>query len=398
MKIEISGEKCTACGACVEACPFGALSLDGDAATVDRDLCTYCGACVEVCAPGAITIEKGAAGAPDEKDLSAYRDLWVFAEQRSGEPARVTYELLGEGAKLAADMGQDLCAVYIGPERDHVGELFRRGARRVYAVVDESLRDFRDDVYTDILTHLVRAYKPAVLLAGATSIGRSFVPRVAARLKTGLTADCTALDIEPAFRALAQTRPTFGGNLMATIMCEKHRPQMATVRPRTFDEAPEHEAPEGEVVMVPLADIAPEPRVNLVRMIPGAEEIDLTDADVIVSGGRGLNRSEGFALLEELAAALGGVVGSSRAAVDAGWISYAHQVGQTGKTVRPKLYFACGISGAIQHLAGMSTSDVIVAINKDPEAPIFRVAGYGLVGDLYEIIPALIKALKQRSG
>lgn len=392
MRIEISLEKCTGCGACVEACPFGALALDGDRAVVDRALCTFCGACVEVCGPGAITLDRGEAAAAEAPDDSS--GLWVLAEQRAGELARVTFELLGEGARLAKTLGQELAAVYIGADEGHLAELIRRGASRVYAVIDPALKDFRDDLYTAALEHLVRAHRPAILLAGATYIGRSYVPRVAARLRTGLTADCTALDIVVESGVLAQTRPTFGGNLMATILCEKRRPQMATVRPRTFAEAPTDDSRRGQVTRLPLEQIRVEEQVALEKVVPGTDEIDLTDAEIIISGGRGLNRPEGFALLEELAGAVGGVLGASRAAVDAGWIAYGHQVGQTGKTVRPKIYFACGISGAIQHLAGMGTSELIVAINKDPEAPIFRVANYGIVGDLYEVVPALLKELK----
>jgi len=303
---------------------------------------------------------------------------------------------LGEGKKLAADLGESLCAFYIGPvSPPNVESLLNRGAEKVYVVADESLLNFQDDLYTDILAHLITRFKPAILLAGATYIGRSFIPRVAARLRTGLTADCTGLAIDPETKLLAQTRPTFGGNLLATILCERHRPQMATVRPRTFDEAKEGASPKnGQVIEVQVSGMKTSSKLRLLEKVPGAEEIDLTDAEVIVSGGRGLGKPEGFALVKKLADALGGVVGASRAAVDSGWISYAHQVGQTGKTVKPKVYFACGISGAIQHLAGMGTSDVIVAINKDPSAPIFRIANYGLVGDLYEVIPSLIKIFK----
>ncbi|HNQ35315.1 MAG TPA: FAD-binding protein [bacterium] len=393
MKITVNLEKCTGCRACVKACPFDAISMVEKKAVIDLDKCTYCGSCVEACRFEAIAIEREPAAVSTE-NLESYRGVWVFAEQRSGHLARVAFELLGEGRRLAGDLGQPLCAAYIGPENGSVESLLKRGADRVYAVTDDSLLHFQDEPYAAILTYLVRTYRPAILLAGATYIGRSFIPRVAARLRTGLTADCTGLAIDPETKLLAQTRPTFGGNLMATIFCEKNRPQMATVRPRTFDEAPVG-AGGGEAVRVPFSEIAAGNRVTLDRIIPGSEEIDLTDAEIIVSGGRGLGKPEGFALIKGLADALGGVVGASRAAVDAGWISYAHQVGQTGKTVKPKLYFACGISGAIQHLAGMGTSDVIVALNKDPEAPIFKVANYGLVGDLYEIIPALVKRLKQ---
>ena len=394
MKITVDTEKCTGCSLCLKACPFNAIKVENKLAVIDLDLCNYCGACAEECPSEAISVERDAP-AEGVKDLSAYQDLWVFAEQRAGKLAHVSFELLYEGKKLVSGLGQKLCAVYIGPPGGNTEEFLRRGADKVYAVLDDSLLYFQDDIFTDILVHLVRSRKPAILLAGATYIGRSFIPRTAARLRTGLTADCTGLEIDPETKLLRQTRPTFGGNLMATILCEKHRPQMSTVRPRTFDEAPATSAVDrSRITEIPLSEIRPNNRFNLLEMIPGAEEIDLTDADIIVSGGRGLGKPEGFALIKELADGLGGVVGSSRAAVDAGWISYAHQVGQTGKTVKPKLYVACGISGAIQHLAGMGTSDVIVAINKDSAAPIFKSANYGLAGDLYEIIPALLKVIR----
>ena len=395
MKITVVAEKCTGCNLCVEACPFDAVKVVDKIASIDLDLCNYCGACVEACRLGAIVLEREPAAVP-VTDFSQYKDLWIFAEQRAGGLARVSFELLGEGKKLAADLGESLCAFYIGPvSPPNVESLLNRGAEKVYVVADESLLNFQDDLYTDILAHLITRFKPAILLAGATYIGRSFIPRVAARLRTGLTADCTGLAIDPETKLLAQTRPTFGGNLLATILCERHRPQMATVRPRTFDEAKEGASPKnGQVIEVPVSGMKTSSKLRLLEKVPGAEEIDLTDAEVIVSGGRGLGKPEGFALVKKLADALGGVVGASRAAVDSGWISYAHQVGQTGKTVKPKVYFACGISGAIQHLAGMGTSDVIVAINKDPSAPIFRIANYGLVGDLYEVIPSLIKIFK----
>ena len=396
MKITVDTEKCTGCSLCVKACPFNAIKVENELAVIDLDLCNYCGACVEECPSEAIVVERDVP-AEGVKDLSSYQDLWVFAEQRAGKLAHVSFELLHEGRKLVSSLGQKLCAVYIGPPGGNTEELLRRGADKVYTVIENSLLHFQDDIFTDVLVHLVRRYKPAILLAGATYIGRSFIPRTAARLRTGLTADCTGLEIDPETRLLRQTRPTFGGNLMATILCEKHRPQMSTVRPRIFDEAPATSAVDkNRITGISLSEIKLNNRLNLLEMIPGTEEIDLTDADIIVSGGRGLGKPEGFVLIKELADALGGVVGSSRAAVDAGWISYAHQVGQTGKTVKPKIYIACGISGAIQHLAGMGTSDVIVAINKDSAAPIFRSANYSLVGDLYEIIPALLKAVKSQ--
>jgi electron transfer flavoprotein alpha subunit len=243
------------------------------------------------------------------------------------------------------------------------------------------------------LADLIQEEKPEIMLLGATTIGRSLAPRVAARVGTGLTADCTGLAVNPETGLLEQTRPAFGGNIMATIICPRHRPQMATVRPKVFQAAPKDPARKGEIVNLKSPEVALRSRL-LERVREQAENVNLDEADIIVAGGRGLADEKGFKLLSELAEALGGAVGASRAAVDAGWISYPHQVGQTGKTVSPKLYIACGISGAIQHLAGMQSAETIVAINKNPDAPIFQVAHYGIVGDVFEVIPALIRELK----
>lgn len=274
MKITIDIEQCTGCGLCVKACPFNAIKVENEVAIVDLDLCNYCGACVEECPSEAIVVERDAP-AEGVKDLSSYQDLWVFAEQRSGKLAHVSFELLNEGRKLAASLGQKLCAVYIGPPGGNAEELLRRGADKVYAVIDASLLHFQDDIFTDVLVHLVRRYQPAILLAGATSIGRSFIPRTAARLRTGLTADCTGLEIDPETKLLRQTRPTFGGNLMATILCEKHRPQMSTVRPRIFDEAPARSVVDkSRITEISLSEIRLNNRLNLLEMIPGTEEID----------------------------------------------------------------------------------------------------------------------------
>jgi len=389
MKIKILEEKCNGCGVCVESCPFGAIEVVDKKARI-KENCNFCGVCVDICPKNAILLEEGEVA---RKDLSAYKGVWVFAENRRGKLAKVSFELLGEGRKLATSLGESLSAVLFGSQTEsNSRELLKRGADSVYAVDEPGLENFQDDVYVGLLTALVNQYKPEILLIPATCQGRSFAPRVAARVHTGLTADCTGLAINPKTKLLEQTRPTFGGNLLATIICENYRPQMSTVRPKTFEEAEIYSSIQGKIIKIPFPKDLGESRVDLLEIIENKEEnIDLADSEIIVSGGRGLGEAKNFSLISDLARVLGGVVGSSRAAVDAGWIPYAHQVGQTGKTVRPRIYIACGISGAIQHLAGMQTSDTIIAINKDADAPIFKVANYGIVGDLFEVVPALIK-------
>jgi electron transfer flavoprotein alpha subunit len=330
--------------------------------------------------------------------IEEYRGVWVFAEQKKGKVQGVAFELLGAGRKLAAARDTYLAAVAIGEKLEgEAKKLIASGADRVFLVDDSGLGTFLDEPYARILARLIREQKPEIVLTGATAIGRSLIPRVAAELETGLTADCTGLEIDPEKGLLLQTRPAFGGNIMATIVTPEHRPQMATVRHKVMKEAVPDPARVGEIVRVA---VGPEDLASRTRMLSSVDEasatVNIADADLIVSGGRGLKGPEHFSLLTELAQVLGGAVGASRAAVDAGWVPYSRQVGQTGKTVQPKVYIACGISGAIQHLVGMQSSDVIVAINKDPEAPIFKVATYGLVGDVFEVLPALIKRLKER--
>lgn len=324
-----------------------------------------------------------------------YRNLWVYIETDEGKAKNVGYELLNPGRRMADKLGQKLVAVVLGKGVEEVAQnAIAYGADEVLLVEGDEYWQYNTDAQTFAMVELIRKYNPFIVLYGATNNGRDMGPRAACALKTGLTADCTGLDIDDE-GLLAATRPAFGGNLMATIACPNHRPQMATVRPGVFKKSAPDAGRTGEILREELHIPAEQVRVRLVERVKEvAEAVNLEEAEIIVSGGRGLKSAEGFALIRDLADALGATVGASRAAVDAGWIPHAHQVGQTGKTVAPKLYIACGISGAIQHLAGMSGSDTIVAINKDPEAPIFSVADYAIVGDLFEVVPALTAAIR----
>ncbi|MFC1808054.1 FAD-binding protein [Candidatus Omnitrophota bacterium] len=397
MALEIINEKCVGCQACVKACPYDAIYMEGKLAIVDLDKCTLCGACIEACKFDAIILRK------DEevkKDISGYKGVWVIAEQKKGLIQSVTYELLGKGKELAEKLDVELSVVLLGEKiKDRCDELISRGAQNVYYVDSPKLAQYYDEPYTNVLVELINEYKPEIVLCGATSIGRSLISRVAVRIDAGLTADCTGLDIDEERRLLLQTRPAFGGNIMATIICPNHRPQMSTVRHKVMKEADVDKSRKGEIIKKEYSDDLLVSRTKIVDTIEEeGQSVNLTEADIIVSGGRGLGKPESFALLHELADVLGGAVGASRAAVDSDWIAYSHQVGQTGKTVCPKIYISCGISGQIQHIAGMSSADIIIAINKDPDAPIFGVANYGIVGDLFEVIPALIKKLKSASS
>jgi electron transfer flavoprotein alpha subunit len=322
--------------------------------------------------------------------------IWVFIEQEEGKAHPVSWELLGAAQRLAQELeGSEVEGVLLGHNVEHIApQAFRYGAKRVYLIDDPVLESYRNLPYGFGISNLVLKYKPEIFLVGATTMGRGLASVISTRVKTGLTADCTELAIDPEKKILAATRPTFGGNLMATILCRKHRPQMATVRPRVLPTPEPLPTAEGELIREPLGMAEDEIGEKLIRFIPGKEQLNIEYADVIVSGGRGIGGPEGFALLEELAGLLGGVVGASRPVVDAGWITYEHQVGQTGKTVRPKLYIAVGISGAIQHRVGISGSDFILAINNDPNAPIFEIADMGIVGDLHQVIPELINQVK----
>lgn len=393
--ILIDSAKCRGCKKCITACPFGALSMEGKLAVLKPDECRACNACVKACPFKAIT--SMAKAETKKADLSAFKGIWVFAEQHHGKVQEVAYELLATGRRLAKDRGCDLSAVVLGHNvKDSAPHLIAAGADKVYVVDQPDLAEYEADVYTDALNQLIAKHKPEVILAGATSIGRAFFAKVAVRARTGLTADCTALSIDKESYLLHQTRPAFGGNIMATIMTPNHRPQMATVRPKVFKMATPDAKRKGETLMEALKLVTAGTRI--VKAERNASDVNIAEAEIIVAGGRGLKKAENLELLKRLAELLGGVVGVSRACVDAGWISAAHQVGQTGKTVCPKIYLAFGISGAIQHLEGMRGADTIIAINNDPHAAIFGVADLGIVGDLFEILPMLVEALEAKSN
>ena len=393
MAISIDKSKCTGCGNCTAACPFGMIELVDGVARI-KDGCNLCGSCREACAFEALVFEDAGVTAPTS---DAHRGVWVYAEQRDGQLKGVGYELLAKGRELADSLKTELCAVCLGHNIAGADSLLACGADRVYLVDAPELAVPQEDLYAAEIARLIAEHRPEIVLAGATSLGRAFFPRVAAILKTGLTADCTGLEIDPETKLLRQTRPAFGGNLMATILCEHRRPQMATVRPRVFKRATTDGNRKGQVIKVDFAHAAVTSKTKLLSFVEDlSRTVKIEEADIIVSGGRGLGKAENFAIIEELAKVLGAAVGSSRPPVDDGWIPYSHQVGQTGKTVRPKLYVACGISGSVQHMAGMGTSEHIVAINSDPNAPIFEIATWGICGDLFKVVPMLIERLKVR--
>ena len=397
--IKILNDKCVGCGMCASACPFSAISMVEHTkkfklAVIDLNKCTYCGTCIQTCKFNAIALKKDTPQSGVDKNL--YNGVWVYAEQRHGEIASVVYELLNEGKRLANKLEASLVAVLIGDNiKSKAQDLINRGADKVYVCDDPVFIEFQDDSYTAVLTQLIEKEKPEIILMGATNIGRSFASRVAARIHTGLTADCISLDVDIETRNLQQTRPAFGGNIMATILTPGHRPQMTTVRHKVFKEAKVEEERKGEIVDFKFDSQILVNRTKFLGFIKDTSVVvNIGDADIIVAGGRGLGKTEGFKLLEELADILGGAVGASRAAVDSEWIPYSHQIGQTGKTVAPKVYIACGISGQIQHTVGMSSSDIIIAINKDASCPMMRTATYALEGDMYEILPNIIREIK----
>jgi len=410
--LKLIEEKCVGCQLCEAECPVDAIAVDEGVAKIDYDKCVVCGKCVKVCPTDALYIEPPEGEKPAEAEaqaeeaaaeelppeLAEYRGVWVWVEHFHGEVHPVSWELLGKACELAQPRKCKVGAMVLGHNVDHLArEAGHYGADVVYLIDDPLLEDYRTEPYMHGIVNLVRKYKPEILLMGATTTGRDLAGAVATQLRTGLTADCTGLDIDESTGLLRQTRPAFGGNIMATILTRRHRPQMASVRPRVMRARPRDETRQAQVIREPLGMTEDQIPKKIVKWLPDDESklVNLQYAEVIVSGGRGLGGPEGFKLIEQLAEALGGVVGASRGAVDAGWISHDHQVGQTGTTVRPRLYVACGISGAIQHRVGMEHSDVIVAINIDPNAKIFQIADYGIVGDLYEVVPELIRQAKE---
>lgn len=385
--ISILKDHCVGCGACESTCPFGAITVVNGVAEVSEQ-CTSCGACVSSCPEDAI-VSDGTEG--EKEDLSAFQGVMVYAEQADGNIRKIAFELLSEGRKLADQLHVKLYAALIG---DGVAgakaQLFAYGADEVLLMEAPALKHYRTEPYTYAMKEMINVAKPEIVLMGASVQGRDLAPRLAGRIHTGLTADCTALSIDEEGN-LKQTRPAFGGNIYAEIVTKNHRPQMATVRPGVMKLSEPDYTRTGEVVTVAY-NYDREIRTNIKRVAKSVKEaVNLEDAEVIVSGGRGLGNAEGFELLKKLAEVFGGAIGASRGAVYAGWIDAAHQVGQTGKTVRPKIYIACGISGAIQHVVGMQNAEVIIAVNTDANAPIFDVADYGIVGDLHQVIPAMIE-------
>ena len=392
MGIDIILDKCTGCRLCVQACPFAAIKIKDKKAEIEAN-CTLCGSCVEKCKFDAIIIKRPKLS---DKDLSGYKDVWIFVELRENEIKKVGLELASKAREIADTLKQRVGAVILGRSAKHIcDEIATYGVDVIYTVENENLNEYNTNNYTGILTGLILKYKPNIVIFPATHLGRDLAPRVAASLEVGLTADCTGLSIKDGL--LLQTRPAFGGNIMADIISPNTRPQMATVRPNVMKISSPDYSRKAEITSIPVEIDPKANRIKIVEIVKTAKTgtKSLDEADIIISGGRGLGSSENFKILEDLADTINGVVGASRAAVEAGWRPRSDQVGQSGKTVSPKLYIACGISGKIQHQVGMKGSDTIIAINTDPEAPIFDVADCGVVGDLFEIIPVLNEELKK---
>ena len=392
MAVKVIADKCKGCKKCMKNCPFEAITMDGKIASIGSS-CTGCGQCAEVCPFDAIEKIEGKGNGVD---ITQYNGIWVFAEQRDGKLMPVVLELLGEARKLADGVGTEVSAVLCGENVEGLcADLFAYGADKVYLADAPELKNYTTDGYAKVIDEAIKMYKPEIVMYGATHIGRDLGPALAVKSGTGLTADCTQLELPAEDRQFRMTRPAFGGNLMATIMCPHHRPQMSTVRPGVMKKLENPQTgKQGEIVKLNVSFAEGDIRTKVLEIVKTAKDaVSLTDARVIVAGGMGVGSAEGFKLLEQLAEKLGGVVAASRAAVDAGWIDKSRQVGQTGTTVKPQIYIACGISGAIQHIAGMKDSDYIIAINNNEAAPIFEVADYGMVGDLHKVIPELIAAL-----
>ena len=394
MSINVNDELCTGCASCLESCPYGAIELAEGIAKILPN-CTLCAACVEVCSMEAISIERGEQSSK-KVDLSEYNGIWVIAEHYKNKIHPVAFQLLGKGRELSDFLKVNLTLVILGADfDDKLGELKQYGMDEIIYVKSPLLKDYYSDFYVKSITELVIDNKPEIILIGATPTGRDFAPRVAKKLNAGLTADCTGLDINLVTRNLLQTRPTFGGNIMATIITPSSRPQMATVRPGIFKRI-HLEKPNVKIRKINFEFTEKDSVSKIVKVINKEKtHVNLDKAEIIVAGGRGVGSKEGFKIIEALAETLGAELAGSRITVELDWLDAERQVGQTGKTVSPKLYIACGISGAIQHVVGMQNAEIIVAINKDPNASIFNIAHYGIIGDLHEVIPVLIEELNK---
>jgi electron transfer flavoprotein alpha subunit/NAD-dependent dihydropyrimidine dehydrogenase PreA subunit len=387
-------ETCTGCMLCPKACNFGAIEKDGDKVKFDLDKCVLCGSCEEVCPVNAITIERKKV---DAEEIAQYKDVFVFCETHESRLRSVALELVTKGRELADKLGEKLVAILIGHDiEEHAQTLIHHGADRVLVVDGKIFADYTTDAYTIAMTSLIAPRKPAIVLYGATNNGRDLAPRVAARLSLGLTADCTGLEIDDA-RQLVQTRPAFGGNIMAEIISPFTRPQMATVRPNVFKPGEPDTSRTGKIEKVNLEVSPVQVRTRVLEkvseIIEGMKSVE--EADIIVCSGRGIKDPANLELPKQLAKLLDAAIGGSRPIVDMGWLPPTQQVGQSGRTVCPKLYFALGISGQIQHLVGMNSSDLVVAINKDPDAPIFSIADFGIVGDIFTVLPEVIAEVKR---
>jgi len=397
MQLIIDAGKCKGCKICVKACPYGAIKMDGKIAVV-TDACTLCGACIEACKFDAISFD--ASSDRIRMDITRFKGVAVFVEQHRRTIKGVSLELIGKARLLADEIGADVTAFVFGDDLgDIADELIAYGADTVVKAEHEELADYRTGAYAAAMVDIIREKQPEIVLFGATPVGRDLAPRIANRLRTGLTADCTGLDIDEDLRLLLQTRPAFGGNVMATIVCPDNRPQMSTVRPGVMKKLPKDTSRKGRIESFDV-DFSPENIVSrlLDVAVESRKHVNLEEAKIIVSGGRGMKATDNFKILEDLAAELGAEVGASRAAVDSLWIDHDHQVGQTGKTVQPELYIACGISGAIQHLAGMGTAKYIVAINKDVNAPIHGIADVSIIGDLFKVVPKLTELIREEKS
>ena len=395
MSVWIETELCNGCHRCLKTCPYDAITMQGDKAVVGKR-CTGCGACLEACRQGAIKTDAAPRAVPD---FSACRDIWVLLEHDGEKLHPVSLELLGAARRLGRALEQKACALLPGmPPGNHAdrltAELEKHGAQTIVRARHPALKDYDVQVHCSLAAEVINAYSPAILLIGATPRGRDLAPRLARRLRTGLTADCTELEIDPEEKILLQTRPAFGGNLMATIASRYSRPQMATVRPGVMAREI-FSGNRAEIIDYQVADLPPAGVTRLEFIKQARERVRLQEARIIVAGGRGTGGAEGFKLLRDLGRKLGAEIAGTRIAVEEGWIEADRQVGQTGQSVRPELYIACGISGAVQHRAGMLNSRYIIAINQDPGAPIFEIADWGVVGDLHRIIPEMIARLTE---